>query len=247
MGVDSDRIKEVFSSRQCEFLKRLLLREGLSEDFRLLCSLAFLQAEGDQANLGKILDLYIEDERDFIKAYEVLLQGYLFCGYPKAIESFFCMNEVLIGKRKLYTAKIKPRYLVASGDLLKRGETISKKVHKDNFKKIKKKISGLCPDLGYLMIAEGYGHVLSRGGLDLKTRELAIVASLTSLCAIRQLNSHIRGARNAGCDDREIYEAIVTGIAWIKPDKIENSIKLWSDITGREIPDSFDNAVFWRV
>jgi 4-carboxymuconolactone decarboxylase len=247
MSANSDRIKEVFSSRQYELLKKLLSREGLSEDFRLLCSLAFLQAEGDRVNLGKVLDIYIEDEGDFKRAYEVLLQGYLFCGYPKAIESFFCMNEVLAGKKGFHTAKIKPGYLVDSGELLKRGETISKKVHKDNFEKIKKKISGLCPDLGYLMIAEGYGHVLYRGGLDLKIRELAIVSSLTSLDAARQLNSHIRGARNVGCDDYEIYEAIITGMAWTENIRIKNSIELWSDITGREIPDSFDYVVYRGV
>jgi len=247
MSVNYNRFKEVFSSRQYELLKRLLSRKGLSENTRLLCSLAFLQAEGDRTNLIKTLDLYIEDESDFKKAYEVLLQGYLFCGYPKAIESFSCMKEVLNEKKKLYTANIEPVHFVDSDDLIRRGEMLSRKVHKDKFEKIKNKISELCPDLGYLMIAEGYGHVLSRGGLNLKLRELAVVATLTSLSAARQLNSHIRGARNVGCGDYEIYEAIITGIVWTERGKIENAVGLWSDITGRESPDSFDNIIFWSV
>ncbi|UCE66985.1 MAG: carboxymuconolactone decarboxylase family protein [Candidatus Zixiibacteriota bacterium] len=247
MGFNSDRLIEIFPSGRYELLQRILSRKGLSGNIRLLCSLAYLQAEGDWINLKKVLDLYIESEGDLQRAYEVLLQGYLFCGYPAAIESFFCMNEILDGKKRLDISKIKPGTLADGDSLLKRGETLSRIIHKDKHDKIKRKIDELCPDLGYLMIAEGYGHILCRDGLNSRLRELAVVATLTSLGAGRQLNSHIRGARNVGCEDLEIFETIVTGIAWIRPEKIENSIKLWSDIMGRECPNSIDNIVFWRV
>lgn len=225
-------------------MQRVLKRKGLSRNIRLLCSQAFLQAEGEWTNLGRVLDLYIENEGDLIRAYEVLLQGYLFCGYPRAIESFFCMNEILGGKKNLDVSKIKPGILVDSDNLVKRGETLSRIVHKDKYDIIKRRIDELCPDLGYLMIAEGYGHVLYREGLNTRLRELAIVATLTSLDAGRQLNSHIRGARNVGCGDMEICEAIITGFVWIEPGKVEKSLKLWSDITGRERPNSIDNIIF---
>ncbi len=247
MSFNSDRLKELFPPEHCAFLQRILTRKGLSRNIRLLCSLAYLQAEGDWINLRKILDLYIENEGDLIRAYEVLLQGYLFCGYPRAIESFFCMNEALDGKKNLDISKIKPATLVDSHSLLKRGEILSRIVHKDKYDKIKRKIDELCPDLGYLMIAEGYGHILYREGLNSRLRELAIVATLTSLEAGRQLNSHIRGARNVGCGDLEIFEAIVTGMAWIERGKIEKSLKLWSSITGGEGPNSIDNIIFRRV
>ena len=243
MSCKSDRLKEIFPSGQCELLEKILSRKGLSRNTRLLCSLAYLQAEGDWINLKKVLDLYIENEGDFRRAYEILLQGYLFCGYPRAIESFFCVNEVLVNKKKLELSKIKSGTLVDSDSLLKRGQTLSRIVHKDKHDKIKRKIDELCPDLSYLMIAEGYGHILCRDGLNSRLRELAIIATLTSLDAGRQLNSHIRGARNVGCVDLEIYEAIVTGIAWIEWGKIEDSMELWSDITGRECPNSIDNII----
>jgi 4-carboxymuconolactone decarboxylase len=136
---------------------------------------------------------------------------------------------------------------VDSADLISRGDSLSRKIHKDKFPKIRNKIGDICPDLGYLMIAEGYGHVLSRDGLDLKSRELAVVASLISLKAHRQLHSHIRGARNVGCHDLEIYEAIITGVIWVKPGKIRKAVKLWSEITGRESPDSIDKNIYSRV
>jgi 4-carboxymuconolactone decarboxylase len=153
----------------------------------------------------------------------------------------------LTHRKRFRSLKVKPRALVDSDTLVKRGESLSGIVHKDKSGMIKRRIDEICPDLAYLMIAEGYGHILYRDGLNSGTRELAIVATLTSLDAGRQLNSHIRGARNVGCEDLEIFEAIVTGIAWIESGKIRKSARLWSDITGTESPNSIDNIISLRV
>jgi 4-carboxymuconolactone decarboxylase len=247
MKYNLDDPKYRFAARKRQLLKRLLFRKGLSVTKRLQCSLAFLQAEGDWMNLSGILDLFITGKQNFGKAYEVLLQGYLFCGYPRAIESFFCLKEILDKKDMDFSDKIEYRSLRDSAHLIKSGESLSGKVHGGKIRNIRDKIDDICPDLGYLMIAEGYGHVLCRGGLDLKSRELAVVASLTALRAKRQLHSHIRGARNVGCSDPGIFEAIVTGLAWVKPRKVKEAIELWSFVTGRESPDSIDNIISSRV
>lgn len=50
----------------------------------------------------------------------------------------------------------------------------------------------------------------SRDALDLKSREIATVAALTSLGnRIPQLKVHIQGALNVGCQPREIIEIII--------------------------------------
>ena len=247
MKYNPDDPKYRFTARKRQLLKRLLFRKGLSTTKRLLCSLAYLQAEGDSKYLAGVLDLFIKGKADFRKAYEVLLQGYLFCGYPRAIESFFCMNEILEEKNLDFLNNMVFRPLRESAYMIKRGESLSGKVHGGKAQNIRNKIDDICPDLGYLMIAEGYGHVLCRDGLDLKSRELAVVASLTALGTRRQLHSHIRGARNVGCRDLEILEVIVTGLAWIKPEKVRAAIELWSYVTGRESPDSIDIIISSRV
>jgi 4-carboxymuconolactone decarboxylase len=247
MGIISERLNQLFGQEKRRLLADIFSREGLAEEDRWLCSLAFLQGEGDRENLTRILEVYITDYNRLRRAYEILLQGYLFCGYPKAIESFFCLNEALSGREDLSPRNFEPRPLADSELLLERGEALCREIHRDKFDKMRNKIGDFCPDLGYLMIAEGYGHILSREGVELKTRELAVVSSLTSLEARRQLHSHIRGARNVGCGDREVYEAIYTGLAWISPAKIKNSIILWREITGGEIGDKFDNIDSGRV
>lgn len=68
----------------------------------------------------------------------------------------------------------------------------------------------IAPDFARLLIEFPFGDIYSRPGLDLKTRELAVVAALTALGnALPQLKVHIQGARNVGCSDQEIVEVIM--------------------------------------
>ena len=55
-----------------------------------------------------------------------------------------------------------------------------------------------------------FGDIYSRSGLDLKSREIAIVASLVTMGnALSQLKVHINGALNVGCSRTEIIEVIM--------------------------------------
>ena len=71
-------------------------------------------------------------------------------------------------------------------------------------------LSDIAPDFARLLIEFPFGDIYSRPGLDLKTRELAVVAALTALGnAAPQLKVHIQGARNVGCTEQEIVEVII--------------------------------------
>ena len=71
-------------------------------------------------------------------------------------------------------------------------------------------LTDIAPELGAWISDFAYGDVVSRPGLDLRTRELATVAALTALGNARpQLESHIAGALNAGCTPQEILEVVL--------------------------------------
>ena len=68
----------------------------------------------------------------------------------------------------------------------------------------------IAPDFARLIVEFPFGDIYSRPGLDLKTRELAVVAALTAMGnAAPQLKVHIHGARNVGCSEQEIVEVIM--------------------------------------
>lgn len=68
----------------------------------------------------------------------------------------------------------------------------------------------IAPDFANLLIEFPFGDVYSRPGLDLKSREIAVVAALTAMGnAAPQLKVHIHGALNVGCTRQEIIETII--------------------------------------
>lgn len=68
----------------------------------------------------------------------------------------------------------------------------------------------IAPDFARLLIEFPFGDIYSRPGIDLRTRELAVVAALTAMGnAAPQLRVHIHGARNVGCSQQEIIEVIM--------------------------------------
>jgi 4-carboxymuconolactone decarboxylase len=71
-------------------------------------------------------------------------------------------------------------------------------------------LAPIAPDFGRLLIEFGFGDIYSRPQLDLRTREIATIASLATLgCAQPQLKVHIEAALNVGCTREEIVEVFM--------------------------------------
>jgi 4-carboxymuconolactone decarboxylase len=71
-------------------------------------------------------------------------------------------------------------------------------------------LEDIAPDFARYLIEFPFGDIYSRPQLDLKSREIAVVAALTALGnAPPQLKVHINGALNVGCTREEIVEVIM--------------------------------------
>ncbi|WP_298432701.1 carboxymuconolactone decarboxylase family protein [Ottowia sp.] len=71
-------------------------------------------------------------------------------------------------------------------------------------------LGDIAPDFARYLIEFPFGDMYSRPGLDLKSREIAVVAALTALGnAAPQLKVHIQGALNVGTTHTEIVETIM--------------------------------------
>jgi 4-carboxymuconolactone decarboxylase len=79
-----------------------------------------------------------------------------------------------------------------------------------SFQTLEDSLSDIAPDLARYVVEFPYGDIYTRPGLDLKTRELVTISSITTMGgAHTQLKSHIRGALNVGCTKEEILEVII--------------------------------------
>ena len=132
---------------------------------------------------------------------EALLQSYLFVGYPVALNALTLWRE-LSGR---------PAPAAAGEDWTlwtERGPEVCRRVYGDRYEELLENVRAVHPDMERWMVAEGYGKVLGRKGLELKERELCIVALLAVLDTPRQLYSHLRGAHAVGASEGEIEAAL---------------------------------------
>ncbi len=71
-------------------------------------------------------------------------------------------------------------------------------------------LADIAPDFARYLIEFPFGDVYSRPGLDLRSREIAVVAALTAMGnAAPQLKVHLRAALNVGVTRQEIVEVIM--------------------------------------
>lgn len=71
-------------------------------------------------------------------------------------------------------------------------------------------LEDIAPDFARYLIEFPFGDIYSRPGLDLKSREIAVVAALTAMGnAAPQLKVHIHAALNVGVTRTEVVETIM--------------------------------------
>jgi len=73
-----------------------------------------------------------------------------------------------------------------------------------------KSLEDISPELGKFIIEYAFGDIYIREGLDMKSKEIAVVAALTAMGnAEPQLKVHINGALNTGSTINEVKEVIL--------------------------------------
>jgi 4-carboxymuconolactone decarboxylase len=91
-----------------------------------------------------------------------------------------------------------------------RGWEKLKEVDGEAGERVIESLKDIAPEFSDLLIEFPFGDIYSRPGLDLKSREIAVVAALTALGnATPQLKVHINGALNVGCTKEEVVEVIM--------------------------------------
>ena len=136
---------------------------------------------------------------------EVVLQSYLFAGFPRALNASREWRRIS-GRRAPATDEGEDFGKAARWRA--EGEETCATVYGPFYERLRHNIRELHPALDAWMIVEGYGKVLSRPALDLKRRELCIVSACATARQDRQLHSHLHGAIHAGASPAEVAAAL---------------------------------------
>ena len=155
--------------------------------------------------------------------YEIMLQSYLFLGFPRMLIA----AENLAG---FYPDEQSQSMLHQidndeSTTWFSNGLSLCHRVYGSNFEPLKTRVESLAPEVFRWMIIEGYGKVLSRPGLDVTDRELAIMASLIVENREKQLFSHMKGALNVGAD-KTLLKTVVDDLGTTAGDGYQTALAI---------------------
>lgn len=144
---------------------------------------------------------------------EVLLQSYLFAGFPRTLNAFVAWRDVS-GVPAPATDDASDVSHAPEWTTL--GEATCRAVYGPTYDALRCHVGRLHPAIDAWMLADGYGKVLSRPGLPLVVRERCIVAVCAAAGQRPQLGSHLRGARRAGASLAQL-DSTLDAIADLAP------------------------------
>lgn len=160
---------------------------------------------------------------------EVILQTYLFAGFPRALNA----------AREWRRISGRPAPAEDEGTTFDpvaftaRGEATCATVYGPFYERLRHNIRALHPALDRWMIVEGYGKVLGRPQLDLARRELCVVAACAIARQDRQLHSHLHGALHAGASPAQVDATLLALADLLDPDDVRRYVGLWARVQGK--------------
>lgn len=201
---------------------------SLDDETRTLILVAAMLAGGSEHDVRGALAKAAASVRP-IWVEEVILQTYLFAGFPRALNGAREWRRI-----SGLSAPASDSWAIdGHAERTARGEATCSTVYGHFYDRLRVNIRQLHPALDQWMIEEGYGKVLSRGSLDLPRRELCIIAA----CAIgrqdRQLHSHLHGALHSGASPGVVEDTLELLSEVISTDDAERYRALWMRVLGK--------------
>lgn len=201
---------------------------------RLLIRLAAASCAGSEAEVRSAMAAAHAADADPTQVEEVILQSYLFAGFPRGLNA--AREWRRISGRVAPLEDADPQFPSLEA-WRARGEATCEVVYGPFYGKLRQNIRALHPALDSWMIVEGYGKVLSRPGLDLGRRELCVVAACAAQRQDRQLHSHLHGALHAGASAQDVEETLATIADFLGDDDVQRYNLLWARVRAMAAPD----------
>ncbi len=208
MAVGQQYIPCMSCSRDSESFNDLLNRFSPNR-YPVTRSLALFSAAitvADTRMVRRSIRVGLDHGANRTQLYETMLQSYLFLGFPRMLTAAECLSD------EIPPAGVSRSGVPVSPDevalWLDRGRQLCRKVYNSNYEGLKNRVENVAPEVFHWMELEGYGKVLSRPGLDIVDRELAIVACLMLENRVAQLYSHLKGALNVGASSQLLIDVV---------------------------------------
>jgi 4-carboxymuconolactone decarboxylase len=164
-----------------------------------------------------------------IEMREALYQAAAFIGFPKVINALEVVDEVLASRG--IALPLEPTTTVADHERLEKGSAIQQPIYGGRMRENLKDLPGSLPDDVSRLVTESFGDFYTRGGLDIKTRELMIFCALATLGGTdRQLASHAEGNLKVGNSKETMASAMVQALPHVGFPRVLNALYAIKDV-----------------
>jgi 4-carboxymuconolactone decarboxylase len=158
-----------------------------------------------------------------IQIREVIYQLAPFIGYPKVLNALDTVNSVF--RSRGIKLPLQNETTIADSLRFEKGKELQYPLYGEGMKENMKDLPGGFGEAIPRILTEScFGDFYTRGGLDIKTRELMIFCALATLGADRQLTSHAIGNMKVGNDKETLISAMVQCYPYIGFPRIANAI-----------------------
>ena len=165
-----------------------------------------------------------------VEIREVIYQLSTFIGYPKVLNALDTMNSVF--KSRGIQLPLQKEGTVKEEERFEKGKALQYPLYGEAMKQNMKDLPGEFGEtIPRILTETGFGDYYTRGGLDIKTRELMIFCALASLGGTdRQIASHAIGNMKVGNDKETLISALVQLYPYIGFPRVANAIYAIKDV-----------------
>jgi 4-carboxymuconolactone decarboxylase len=164
-----------------------------------------------------------------VEIREAVYQCAPFIGYPKTLNAVNIINESF--KERNISLPLKNETKVEEEERFDKGYAIQYPLYGDEIKEKLKDLPGnFKSDIPRFLTEACFGDYYSRGGIDVKTRELLTLCILATMGAERQIKAHTLGNIKAGNSRETLIAAMVQCIGYIGFPKVLNAINIIKDL-----------------
>jgi 4-carboxymuconolactone decarboxylase len=165
-----------------------------------------------------------------IEIKEAIYQCAPYIGFPKTINAINEVNEVF--KAKGIVLPIESQKTVNEQNRSQKGLATQVEIFGDVIKKMKKNAPSNQAYIQEYLSAFCFGDFYTRGGLDLKTRELLTLCIVSALGgAESQVKAHVQGNLNVGNDKERMIDAITHCLPYMGFPRALNALACMNEIS----------------
>jgi 4-carboxymuconolactone decarboxylase len=159
-----------------------------------------------------------------IEIREVIYQLAPFIGYPKVLNALDTINAVF--KSRNIQLPLQNEATISDNERFSKGKEIQTPLYGEGMKQNMKDLPGEFAEAVPRILTEScFGDFYTRGGLDIRTRELMVFCALATLGGTdKQMGSHAVGNIKVGNDKETLLSALVQLYPYIGFPRIANAI-----------------------